>query len=76
MFEVRNGITILIFFYILFCIGLWYVKPKLMFKNKKMKKFGVGSNKTVFNYQIVIIVSALILFYLFEIVWLKKNNFI
>jgi hypothetical protein len=76
MFEVRNGIPILIFFYILFCVGLWYVKPKLMFKNKKMKKFGVGSNKTVFNYQIVIIVSALILFYLFEIVWLKKNNFI
>ena len=76
MFEVRNGIPILIFFYIIFCVGLWYVKPKLMFKNKKMKKFGVGSNKTVFNYQIVIIVSALILFYLFEIVWLKKNNFI
>lgn len=76
MFEVRNGIPILIFFYILFCVGLWYVKPKLMFKNKKMKRFGVGSNKTVFNYQIVIIVSALILFYLFEIVWLKKNNFI
>ena len=76
MFEVRNGIPILIFFYILFCVGLWYVKPKLMFKNKKMKRFGVGSNKTVFNYQIVIIISALILFYLFEIVWLKKNNFI
>jgi len=76
MFEVRNGIPILIFFYILFCVGLWYIKPKLMFKNKKMKRFGVGSNKTVFNYQIVIIVSALILFYLFEIIWLKKNNFI
>lgn len=42
MFEVRNGIPILIFFYILFCVGLWYVKPKLMFKNKKMKNLELG----------------------------------
>ena len=48
----------------------------LMFKDNKPKEFGVGQNKSIFSYNISIIFIAIIMFYIFEIYWLKRNNFI
>jgi hypothetical protein len=76
MFEVRNSIHILIILYIIICLGIWYLKPTLMFEEDKIKDFGLGNNRTLFSYQIVTIILALILYYIFEIIWLKKNNFL
>ena len=76
MFEVRNGIKYLIFIYISISVGLYYLKPELMFDNDKVKKFGLGYGKTIFSYQLVLIFLAFILFYIFEIMWLRKNNFL
>tara|TARA_B100000902_G_C26486800_1_gene517399 strand:+ start:217 stop:447 length:231 start_codon:yes stop_codon:yes gene_type:complete len=76
MFEVRNSIHILIILYIIICLGIWYLKPVLMFEDDKIKDFGLGNNRTLFSYQIVTIILALILYYIFEIIWLKKNNFL
>jgi hypothetical protein len=76
MLEFRKGISVIIIIYILLCYVLWYYKPKIMFQNNKIKQFGVGPHKTLFNYQIVIIFIAIFLFYFFEIYWGKTNNYI
>ena len=76
MFEVRNGIKYLILIYLLISVIIWHYKPKIIFNEKNTKKFGTGYNKTVFSYHIVLIFLAITLFYIFEIVWSKKNNFI
>ncbi len=76
MFEVRNSIHILIILYIVICLGIWYLKPTSMFNNKEVKPFGIGKDKTLFSYQLLTIILAVILYYLFEIMWLKKNNFL
>lgn len=76
MLEMRNGIDKLIFFYILISLSIWYFKPNIMFDGDKIRQFGLGTNKTVFNFYIVNIFIAIILFYIFEIITLKKNNFL
>ena len=76
MFEVRNGIKYLILVYLFISIIIWYYKPKIIFNQKKTKNFGTGYNKTVFSYHVVLIFLAILLFYIFEIIWSKKNNFI
>jgi len=76
MFNVRSGLSLLIMAYISLCILLWCYKPKIMFNRNKIIPFGVGKNKSIFNYNVTIIFMAIIMFYIFEIYWLKKNNFI
>ena len=76
MFEVRNGIKYIIIFYIIASVSLYYMKPNLMFDKNTVKKFGLGYGKTVFSYQLVLIFLAFIMFYIFELVWLRKNNFL
>ena len=60
MFEVRNGIKYLIIVYIALSLLIYYLKPELMFNNKKKKKFGLGYGKTVFSYQLVLIFLSFI----------------
>lgn len=76
MFEVRNNIHLLIVIYTVICLGIWYAKPKLMFNDNQVKPYGIGKNKTLFSYQLVTIILALLLFYIFEIITAKKNNFL
>ena len=76
MFEVRNSIHILIVFYIVICLGIWYLKPPSMFNDKEVKSFGIGKDKTLFSYQLLTIMLAIILYYLFEKIRIKKNNFL
>ena len=76
MFEVRNGIKYLILIYLAISILIWYYKPKMIFNEKSTKNFGTGYNKTVFSYHIVLIFLALILFYIYEVIWSKRNNFL
>tara|TARA_B110000444_G_C18673773_1_gene516489 strand:- start:61 stop:204 length:144 start_codon:yes stop_codon:yes gene_type:complete len=47
-----------------------------MFNEGEAKPFGIGKNKTVFSYQIAVILLAIIMFYIFEICMAKKNNFL
>lgn len=75
MIEFRNSIPFLIIIYIFISYLIWNLKPKIMFQNGKMKQFGVGKNKSLFNYQIVIIFIAIFLFYFYEIYWVKINNY-
>ena len=38
MFEIRNSIHILIVFYIVICLGIWYMKPSSMFNDKGLNR--------------------------------------
>lgn len=76
MFEVRNGIKYIVLLYILLAGIIYYIKPDIMFDKDNVKKFGLGYGKTVFSYQLVLIFIAFLLFYIFELMWLKKNNFL
>ena len=76
MFEVRNGIKYIIGIYLGISLLILYYKPIIIFNNNKTKKFGTGYKKTVFSYHIVLIFLAIILFYIFEVIWSKKNNFL
>ncbi len=76
MFEVRNGIHLLIVVYIIISLVIWHIKPNIMFRNDEMLPFGIGKDKSIFNYQIVIILLSILMFYIFEIIWLKRNNFL
>ena len=76
MIDVRNGIPFLIIIYIFISYLIWNLKPKIMFQNGKMKQFGIGKQKSIFNYQIVVIFLAIFLFYFYEIYWVKINNYV
>lgn len=75
MFEFRNGINIVVLIYVTLFFTLYYYRPKIMFNGDKIKEFGVGKNKTVFNFHVVTLISGLLIFYIYEIVWQRKNNF-
>ena len=72
----RNGIKYMIVIYSIIAILIYKLKPQLIFSKDKYKKFGVGPNKTIYNYHILLILLAFILFYIFEVMWLNKNNFL
>lgn len=76
MFKIRNGIHSTILIYIAGCLLLWHLKPQIMFSDNKVKNFGLGKDKTLFSYHMIIIVWALICFYGYEIYWNKKNNIV
>ena len=75
MLEFRNGINVVVLIYASIFFILYYYKPKIMFNGEKIREFGVTNEKTVFNFHIVTLISALFIFYIYEIVWQKKNNF-
>ena len=74
MFELRNETKLLIIVYIFIALIIYYYKPNIIFNKNKLREFGIGSSKTVFCYPIVLIIIAILLFYIFEIILLKKNN--
>ncbi len=48
-----------------------------MFDNEgKMKQFGIGNKKSVFAYPIMLIIIAILIFYVFEIRMLYKSNLV
>ena len=50
MFDFRNDLNILIFFYIVISLSIWYSKPKYMFQDNKMKSFGIYDHvSSIFN---------------------------
>ena len=76
MLQVRTGIKYLIFVYIVLALIIYRIKPSVMFRKDKYKKFGVGPSKTIYSYHIILMLIAFMLFYIFEVIWLKKNNFL
>lgn len=77
MLEIRNELHLVIFIYLSIGIIIWKLKPRIMFDNEgKMKQFGIGNKKSVFAYPIMLIIIAILIFYVFEIRMLYKSNLV
>lgn len=54
-----------IFVYLLIMLLIFVKKPKLMYDNNEIKKFGTGKNETIYSLGVVSLVIAVIVFYIF-----------
>ena len=62
MVQFTDRIKYSIIIYLVISIFIWMQKPKLMFNNNNIKSFGIGVNKTIFYYPLVMIVLAIIIY--------------
>ena len=65
MIQFTERIKYSLIIYLAISIFIWMQKPKLMFNNKNIKSFGIGVNKTIFYYPLVMIVLAIIIYSVF-----------
>jgi len=64
MINITKHLKYTLVLYIFISIYLWQLKPKIMFNqsDKTMKTFGLGRNKTILYYPIVIIIIAILIY--------------
>lgn len=56
-----------IILFLLISIIIWNKKPKLIFdNNNNIKQFGTGKNKTIFYFPFLIVIIAIIIFFIFN----------
>ena len=68
MLSIRETLKPYIIAYIIISLSIWYLKPNIMFHpDGTLKEFGTGYNKTIFYYPIVNIFTAMILFYIHQL---------
>ena len=66
MLRLDNYIKYSIVLYLIIAIFIWIKKPNLVFNdNGTVKEFGVGKNKTIFYYPIILVFLAIIIYILF-----------
>ena len=65
MIQFTERIKYSVFIYLAISVFVWIQKPKLMFNNNNIKSFGIGVNKTIFYYPLVMIVFAIIIYSIF-----------
>lgn len=77
MLNLDFSTQLIIFFYLCIAIGIYLLKPKIMFNSDgSIKKFGIGYDKTIFYYPYVIIVFALLLYIFGQSLLLKNDRLI
>lgn len=60
--------------YLIISIIIWVKKPSVMFdRDGQMKNFGIGPNKTIFYYPLILIILAIITFSVFNLRYLGKS---
>ena len=60
--------------FIIISILIWIKKPKLIFDNNgNIRNFGIGNQKTIFYYPLVLIVLAISIYYIFLNLYLRKG---
>uniref|UniRef100_A0A6C0EIH1 Uncharacterized protein n=1 Tax=viral metagenome TaxID=1070528 RepID=A0A6C0EIH1_9ZZZZ len=62
MVQFNERIKYSIIMYLIISIYVWIRKPSLLFYNGKVKSFGIGRNKTIFYYPLLMIVSAIVIY--------------
>ena len=63
MVQFTERIKYSVIIYLVISIFIWMQKPKLMFNNNNnIRSFGIGVNKTIFYYPLVMIVFAIIIY--------------
>lgn len=61
----NNYVKFTIISYIIISIIIWVKKPKLLFNKNSIKTFGIGPNKTIFYYPFILIILAIIIYFIF-----------
>jgi hypothetical protein len=60
--------------YLFIALVIWMKKPSIMFDSeKRIKNFGIGKNKTIFYYPIVLIIIAIFIFTIFNNIYLRQS---
>jgi len=60
--------------YLIVSIYIWFKKPKIIFDNNgNLKPFGVGKTKTIFYFPFITIILAIILYFLYFSLYLRKS---
>lgn len=59
MIKLNNQIKYTIFIYLIISIYIWIQKPQIIFQQNKLKAFGIGNNKTIFYYPLLLIILAI-----------------
>jgi hypothetical protein len=62
MIQFTERIKYSVIIYLAISVFIWMQKPKLMFNNNNIKSFGIGVNKTIFYYPLVMIVLAIVIY--------------
>lgn len=64
MINISTHLKVTLIIYILFSVYIWHLKPKIMFNqtDKTMKAFGLGINKTILYYPIIIIIIGILIY--------------
>jgi hypothetical protein len=74
MLDIDNYLKYTIVIYLVISIFIWIKKPKIMFNNDgQIKNFGVGNSKTIFYYPMFLIILAVLLFSIFNSLYLRKG---
>ena len=61
--PIRNSL----FIYLFVAVGLLVVKPRSLFtEDGRVKPFGVGRKASLFNYPVVLLISSIIITFIFE----------
>ena len=60
--------------FIVIAVFIWIRKPKCIFnKDKNLKRFGIGKYKTIFYYPFILIILAIIIYFIFYSIFLRKS---
>ena len=71
---INFNLKYIIFAYLFLGIIIWIQKPKLIFDEQgNIRPFGVGKEKTIFYYPLLLIILACCIYFIFMSVFLKKN---
>ena len=64
MININKHLKYSLIIYIFISVYIWQLKPNMMFNqiNKKMKTFGLGKNKTILYYPLLIIIIGILIY--------------
>ena len=74
MINFDNYLKYSVCVFLIISIIIWIKKPLIIFDvNKNIKPFGVGPNKTIFYYPLILIIMAIIIYFIFFNIYLRKT---
>ena len=74
LLNTDNYLKYSVIVYLFIALAIWIKKPKIMFNDeKKIKNFGIGRNKTIFYYPVVLIILAIFTFTIFNNIYLRQS---
>ena len=74
MINFDNYLKYTVFVFLVIAIIIWIKKPAIIFnEDKNIKPFGIGPNKTIFYYPLILIILSIIIYFIFFSIYLRKG---